>query len=39
MRAAGVDQLAAHLALDDAPDAYRDFAQKANGTIEVLLHP
>ena len=36
----GVDTFATHrLPLSEAPEAYRDFQQKADGTIKVLLQP
>jgi threonine dehydrogenase-like Zn-dependent dehydrogenase len=36
----GVDTFATHrLPLDEAPEAYRNFQQKKNGTVKVLLKP
>jgi threonine dehydrogenase-like Zn-dependent dehydrogenase len=36
----GVDGFATHhVALEDAPQAYADFQQKANGTVKVVFHP
>ncbi len=36
----GVESFATHhLALDDAPDAYRDFREKRDGMVKVLFRP
>ena len=36
----GLESFASHhLPLDDAPQAYKDFAAKSDGTIKILLNP